>query len=518
MKSDSGQTTSIWMATSEEIPSDGALASNTSADVCIVGAGIAGMTTAYLLAREGKQVVVLDDGPIGGGMTGRTTAHLVNALDDRFYELERLHGELGAQLAAQSHSAAIDRVEMIVKTEEIECEFERLDGYLFVPPNESKEQLENELKATHRAGLTGIEMVERAPIKDFDTGKCLRFPRQAQVHPLKYLAGLAKAIRRDRGRIFTRTHAGKIEGGDVARVETSDGHIITAAAVVVATNTPVNDRYVIHTKQAAYITYVIGARVPRGSVTKALYWDTPNPYHYLRLESVRNDRNEHDVLIVGGEDHKTGQADDANKRFAALERWTRTRFPMIEEIEFQWSGQVMEPVDSLAFIGRNPLDETNVFIATGDSGNGMTHGTIAGILLTDLIVGRKNDWETLYDPTRKTLRALPEFAQENLNVAAQYADLATAGDVDSPDEIKPGQGAIIRRGSKKVAVYRNDAGAIFERSAVCVHLGCIVDWNSKEKTWDCPCHGSRYTAGGKVFQGPANSDLLLIDETLGEGS
>ena len=518
MKGDSGQTSSIWMATSKEIPSDGALATDTSADVCIVGAGIAGMTTAYLLAREGKQVIVLDDGPIGGGMTGRTTAHLVNALDDRFYELERLHGERGAQLAAQSHSAAIDRVEMIVQTERIECEFERLDGYLFVPPDESREQLENELKATHRAGLTGIEMVDRAPIKDFDTGKCLRFPRQAQFHPLKYLAGLAKAIRRDGGQIFTLTHAGKIEGGDGARIETSDGHIITAAALVVATNTPVNDRYVIHTKQAAYITYVIGARVPRDSVTKALYWDTPNPYHYLRLESIRDDRNAHGILIVGGEDHKTGQADDANKRFAALERWTRTRFPMIEKIEFQWSGQVMEPVDSLAFIGRNPLDEPNVFIATGDSGNGMTHGTIAGILLTDLIIGRENEWETLYDPTRKTLRAMPEFTQENLNVAAQYADLVTAGDVDSPEEIKPGQGAIIRRGSRKVAVYRDDAGAIHERSAVCVHLGCIVDWNSKEKTWDCPCHGSRYDANGKVFQGPANSDLRLVDETVAEDS
>jgi glycine/D-amino acid oxidase-like deaminating enzyme/nitrite reductase/ring-hydroxylating ferredoxin subunit len=507
VKSDSGRTTSIWMATIGEISSDGALATDISADVCIVGAGIAGMTTAYLLAREGKQVVVLDDGPIGGGMTGRTTAHLVNALDDRFYELERLHGGHGAQLAAQSHSAAIDRVEMIVKTEEIECEFERLDGYLFVPPNDSKEQLENELQAVHRAGLTDIEMVDRAPIKDFDTGKCLRFPRQAQFHPLKYLAGLAKAIRRDGGRIFTGTHAGKIEGGEVARIATGGGQIVTAGAVVVATNSPVNDRFVIHTKQAAYITYVIGARVPHGSVAKALYWDTPNPYHYIRLKSIGADRNEYDVLIVGGEDHKTGQADDANKRFAALKRWTRARFPMIEQIEFQWSGQVMEPVDSLAFIGRNPLDEPNVFVATGDSGNGMTHGTIAGILLTDLIAGRENEWETLYDPTRKTLRALPKFAQENMNVAAQFTDLVTAGDVDSPDKIKPGQGAIIRRGSKKLAVYRDDAGAIHERSAVCVHLGCIVDWNSKEKTWDCPCHGSRYMACGKVFQGPANRDL-----------
>ena len=519
MKSDSGQTISVWMATAKEIESDGKLAEDTSADVIIVGAGIAGMTTAYLLSREGKRVVVLDDGPIGGGMTGRTTAHLVNALDDRYYELERLHGERGARLAAESHTEAIDRIETIVKAEGIECEFERLDGYLFAPPNESKEQLEDELKAAHRAGLTDIEMVDRAPIKDFDTGKCLRFPRQAQFHPLMYLAGLSRAIRRDGGRIYTGVHADKIEGGEKsARVETSDGRIITAYSVVVATNTPVNDRFAIHTKQGPYITYVIGARVPKGSVTRALYWDTPDPYHYVRLESITaknkdtGDSDEYDLLIVGGQDHKTGQADDANKRFSWLERWTRTRFPMIEEIEFQWSGQVMEPIDGLAFIGRNPMDDDNVFIATGDSGNGMTHGTIAGILLTDLIMGRANEWETLYEPTRKTLKALPEFASENLNVAAQYTDLVTPGDVDSADEIKPGEGAIIRHGLKKVATYRDESGTVHERSAVCVHLGCIVDWNSKEKTWDCPCHGSRYDAYGKVFQGPANRDLTEVDQ------
>jgi glycine/D-amino acid oxidase-like deaminating enzyme/nitrite reductase/ring-hydroxylating ferredoxin subunit len=518
MKSDSGQSVSVWMATAEEIPSDGQLTENTQADVCVVGAGIAGMTTAYLLAREGKNVVVLDDGTIGGGMTGRTTAHLVNALDDRFYELERLHGEQGARIAAASHSAAIDRVEAIVREEGIECEFERLDGYLFVPPNESKDQLDEELEATHKAGLTAIEMVDRAPIKDFDTGKALRFPRQAQFHPLHYLAGLAKAIRRDGGRIFTGTHASKIEGGKPAKIETESGQTVTSNSVVVATNTPVNDLIAIHTKQAPYITYVIGARVPRGSVTRALFWDTPDPYHYIRVESISAKNKdagrteEYDLLIVGGEDHKTGQADDANKRYAWLERWTRTRFPMIEEIEFKWSGQVMEPIDGLAFIGRNPMDEDNVYIATGDSGNGMTHGTIAGILLTDLIMGRENDWARLYDPARKTLRALKEFASENLNVARQYADLLTGGDVDSADEIKPGKGAIVRHGLKKVAAYRDESGTLHQRSAVCVHLGCIVDWNSKEKTWDCPCHGSRFDAYGKVFQGPANSDLAAIED------
>jgi glycine/D-amino acid oxidase-like deaminating enzyme/nitrite reductase/ring-hydroxylating ferredoxin subunit len=516
MKSDSGRTTSIWMATATEIPADGELTGDARADVCVIGAGIVGMTTAYLLAREGKQVIVLDDGQIGGGMTGRTTAHLVTALDDRFYELERLHGERGARLAAESHSAAIDRIETIVRVEGIECEFERLDGYLFVPPGESTAQLEQELKAAHRAGLTDTVMVERAPIKDFDTRRCLRFPRQAQFHPLKYLAGLTRAVRRDGGRVFTGTHASKIDGGERARIETSSGKVITADAVVVATNTPVNDRVVIHTKQGPYITYVIGARVPDGSVTKALYWDTPDPYHYVRLQHVQSEQGSFDLLIVGGEDHKTGQADDANKRFALLESWARLRFPMIEKIEFQWSVKVMEPIDSLAFIGRNPLDEQNVFIATGDSGNGMTHGTIAGILITDLIMGRENEWETLYDPARKTLRALPEFARENLNVAAQYADLMSPGDVDTTDEIASGEGAIIRHGLKKIAVYRDPAGALHECSAICVHLGCVVDWNSREKTWDCPCHGSRFDAYGKVFQGPANRDLALVDENVNE--
>jgi glycine/D-amino acid oxidase-like deaminating enzyme/nitrite reductase/ring-hydroxylating ferredoxin subunit len=506
MKNSFVQSRSVWMDTAE-VPLQSSLTERITADVCVVGAGIAGMTTAYLLAREGKSVVVLDDGPIGGGMTGRTTAHLVNALDDRYFELERLHGEDGARMAAESHTAAIDTVEAIVREEYIDCEFERLDGYLFVPPHDSRKILDEELEAVHKAGLTDIEKVERVPWDSYDTGPALRFPRQAQFHPLKYLAGLTKAIQKKAGQIYTQTHAKEIEGGKQARIETSGGGVVTADAVVVATNTPVNDLIAIHTKQAAYQTYVIGARIPLGSVTRALYWDTPDPYHYLRIETVGKGAAAHDVLIVGGEDHKTGQQDDANKRFGALERWTRHRFPMVEGIEYRWSGEVMEPNDGLAFIGRNPLDATNVFIATGDSGNGMTHGTIAGLLLTDLIMDRENAWESIYDPSRVTLKALPEFAKENLNVAMQYTDLVVAGDVESTDEIKPGAGAIISRGMSKVAVYRDPQGEIHELSAVCRHLGCIVNWNTLENTWDCPCHGSRYNALGKVIQGPANSDL-----------
>ena len=333
---------------------------------------------------------------------------------------------------------------------------------------------------------------------------------------MKYLAALAQAIVRDGGRIYTHTHATKIEGGAPARIETRKGPVITADAVVVATNTPVNDLLAIHTKQSAYRTFVIGAVVPPGSVAKALYWDTSDPYHYVRVQPLPAGPSPavaRDLLIVGGEDHKTGQADDAEDRYLALEQWARARFPMMQEISFRWSGQVMEPVDGLAFIGRNPLDRENVYIATGDSGNGITHGTIAGMLLTDLIQGRGNAWASLYDPSRKTLGALARFAGENLNVAAQYADWLTAGDVDGDAAVPPGTGAVVRRGLTKAAVYCDDAGQLHECSAICPHLGGIVAWNHSEKSWDCPCHGSRFNKFGKALNGPANTDLSPAEES-----
>ena len=513
MRSDSGYTTSVWMD-STDAPQLPRVTQDMRTSVCIVGAGIAGMTTAYQLARAGRAVIVIDDGQIGGGETGRSTAHLTAALDDRYYNIEKLHGAEGARLAAESHAAAIARIESIASLEDIDCDFERLDGYLFLDDKSKKEDLERELEATHRAGIADTQLLDRAPVEFWDTGPALRFPRQAQFHPLKYLNGLARAIMRDGGQLFSFTHADKIEDGLPAKVTTSDGHVILADNIVVATNTPVNDWVILHTKQAAYRTFVIGARVPRGTVPRALYWDTGDPYHYARLHEVdaRLDPDRSDeILIVGGEDHKTGQEDDADERFARLESWTRDRFPRVKSIDFRWSGQVMEPVDYLAFIGKNPGSDEHIYIATGDSGNGITHGTIAGVLLTDLILGRKNSWSKLYEPSRVTLRATGDFLRETLNVAGQYADWVKKGEVDSYDEIAPGTGAIVRRGMKKIAVYRDDQGVIHERSAVCTHLYCIVDWNSAERTWDCPCHGSRFDAYGGVVNGPAITPLGEVE-------
>jgi len=507
MDNTSGATSSIWTI-GTRIPSAGPLTADADADVCVVGAGIAGLTTAHLLARAGQSVIVLDDGEIGGGETSRTTAHLVNVLDDRYFEIERLHGATGARLAAESHTRAIDEIETIVRDEQIACDFERVNGYLFVPAGDDLQVLDDELEACRRAGLTTVTRIGRAPLTSFDTGPCLSFPMQAQFHPLSYLAGLAAAIERRGGRIYTRTHVTTIKGGPHATISTTDGHTVTARAVVVATNTPVNDIVTIHTKQAAYRSYVIALPIPSGSVPRALYWDTPDPYHYVRVATGPDGS---DVLIVGGEDHKTGQEEDSDEPFERLESWTRERFPVNGIRSFSWSGQIIEPVDSLAFIGRNPGDADNVFIATGDSGNGMTHGTIAGMLLTDLILGKSNPWQALYDPARVTLRASGTFAKENLNVAAQYADLVTGGDISSLDELAPDSGAVIRQGLKKIAVYKSPSGVVTECSAICPHLGCIVQWNTTEKTWDCPCHGSRFEATGKVVNGPAISDLATID-------
>lgn len=505
------KSTSLWIDTAQAFDTR-PLASDTSADVCVVGAGIAGLTTAYLLTREGRSIVVIDAGRIGGGQTSVTTAHLSCVIDDTFKEMLRLHGLDGARLALNSHASAIDMIQTICRDESIDCGFERVDGYLFLGKGDKSSELDEEMEAARAAGAK-VTRLTKAPVTGVETGPCLRFPDQGQFHPLKYVNALAAAVQRRGGRIFTETQAAQAAGGDAAVVTTAAGHTIHAQAIVVATNSPFNDLVAIHTKQAPYHSYAIGARVAPGAIAPALFWDTEDPYHYVRLHRTTNaelggdNAEPFDVLIIGGEDHKAGQAHDADARFARLEEWMRAHFPAAGEVEFRWSGQVMETVDGLGYLGRNPLDADNMYVATGDSGMGMTHGTIAGMIITDLIVGRANPWTELYDPGRVRTGAAVEWVKENLNVALQYKDWFTRGDVTSVDEITPNTGAIVVESGSKIAVYRDERGTVHRRSAVCPHLGCIVAWNPSASTWDCPCHGSRFDKLGGVINGPSPKDL-----------
>jgi glycine/D-amino acid oxidase-like deaminating enzyme/nitrite reductase/ring-hydroxylating ferredoxin subunit len=495
--------TSLWMD-SVRMPHFSPLQETTGAEVCVIGGGIAGLTTAYLLAQEGCDVILVEAGELGSGETGRTTAHFFPP-DERYYEIERGFGTHTAALVADSYAAATERVADIVRAEHIECEFERLDGYLFAQTPEGYSGLDRELAAARRAGADVVKVV-KVPGLPFDSGPCLRFNRQAQIHPLKYLAGLAEAVIRRGGRIQTHTRAVQIEADGDHRVVRCNCGTVRARSVVVATNTPFNNRVVMHTKQAAYRTYVVGIEVPRASVPRVLMWDTGNPYNYIRLHTP-DPHGTHDILIVGGADHKVGQDEYPEHRYAELESWVRGRYPMAGAVRHRWSGEVMEPADGLAYAGHNPMDGRNVYVITGDSGNGMTHCTAGAMLVTDLIMGRDNPWTGIYDPARKATHGVAEFIKEQANTLVQYRDWLTGGEVDTVHEIPPGQGAILREAAHKIAVYRDDDGWLHAVSATCTHLGCVVAWNSAEKSWDCPCHGSRFDLNGEVLHGPAMTAL-----------
>ncbi len=502
---------SVWFDGSH-MPTRIPLNEDFKTDICIVGGGIAGLTTAYLLMKEGKKVCLIESAELGSGQSGRTTAHFSNALDDRLYKIESYHGEEGLRLAIQSHSEAIRKVKHIVRDEKISCELKEVSGYLFALDDENESVLEDELEAAHKAGLVSVEKLAFSPFTNFKSGPCLHFPKQMQLHPVKYMAALADKIIKGGSQIYTNSHVVEMKGGENSFVKTKNGRIVYCDSIVVATNTPINDLFAIHTKQAAYRTYVLGFKIQKGFFPNVLLWDTLDPYHYIRVE----EQADHDILIVGGQDHKTGQSDDPQECYKILEAWTRKHFSFVRELLYQWSGQVMEPVDGLAYLGRNPMDEKNVYVITGDSGNGMTHGTIGAMLITDQIMGRENPWEKLYAPNRISLKAAKNYIRENANVAAQYADWMIPGSKNQLNMLPTNEGAIIRNGTKMVAAYKAHNGEVQYMSAVCPHLAGIVKWNNAEKSWDCPCHGSRFDCHGNVIEGPAISGLKKLNSEFTE--
>jgi glycine/D-amino acid oxidase-like deaminating enzyme/nitrite reductase/ring-hydroxylating ferredoxin subunit len=478
---------------------------NINVDVLVVGAGITGITTARLLKKAGSTVALIERERVASMDTGHTTAHLTYVTDVQLHELAENFGEDHAQAAWDAGAAAIDEIETIVGAEEIECEFKRVPAFLHVRKGRfSKSEASSLKKEADIAAKLGFDAAYLKSIPYFNLPG-VRFANQAKFHPRKYLRSLVERIPGDGSHVFEKSAAAEFDAKK-RRVKVN-GYWISFDRLVVATNNPlvglasVISATLLQTKLSLYTSYALGARVPSDTLPEALFWDTREPYDYLRVDRYRS----FDYVVYGGEDHKTGQSKATTKPYARL----LTRLKKIiakAKIDHRWSGQVICTPDGLPYIGENAERQ---FVATGYCGNGITFGTVAAMMARDWATGRKNPWADLFALNRKKLKgAVWNYLRENKDYPYyMIKDRLARAEADSVRELKPGDGMIIGRRGKKVAAFRDPNGKLHRLSPVCTHLGCLVRWNPSESTWDCPCHGSRFKPTGEVIAGPAEEPL-----------
>jgi glycine/D-amino acid oxidase-like deaminating enzyme/nitrite reductase/ring-hydroxylating ferredoxin subunit len=500
-------TTPYWLDTAK-IRTFPALGEDIRVDVLIVGGGITGLTTAYLLKEAGLTVAVAERDQLAMVDTGHTTAHLTHVTDLRFHQMAKNFGKDHAQAAWDAGAAAIDQIEELVRKERIECEFTRVPGYLHAPVSGgTKDERESFREDAALAIELGFDAAYLDSVPKMQMPG-VRFANQAKFHPRKYLASLAAAIPGKGSHVFEETAIATFDA-DKHRAR-ANGHWINYGRVVLATHNPlvgeagIAGATLFQTKLALYTSYVIGAKLPRGGVPIASFWDTNDPYNYLRVDR----HADFDYAIFGGEDHKTGQAANTETCFQRLEDSLKELLPNAE-IDHRWSGQVIETTDGLPFIGENAEGQ---FLGTGFSGNGMTYGTVTAMMARDWATGAKNPWAELFDVDRKKIKGGAwDYLRENKDypyylIKSRFAD----PEAESVHGLQPGEGRIVKSKSGKIAAYRDADGTVRKHSAVCTHMGCIVRWNQAEGTWDCPCHGSRFDPFGKVISGPAETPLASV--------
>lgn len=494
-------TKSLWLET--KAPEFPPLKGRVDVDVLVVGGGITGLTTAFLLKKEGRTVAVVDQQDIGGGETAHTTAHVTIVTDSRLHELASRHGKKSAQAFWDAGEAAIGQIQSLVHELNIDCDWKRVPGYLFAAVNrDSDSEIASLRKDADLASEFGFDAAFLQSTPLFER-PAVRFSNQAKFHPLKYIHALASAIPGDGSHVFARTCGSNIDAEQ--RTLSTDEGAIGYKFLVAATHVPIQGERgtlgaaLFQTKLAAYSSYAIEAKVE--SVPEALYWDTNDPYLYLRVDR----REDGCFVIIGGEDHKTGQEEDTEACYTRLEQTLGKILPSAKP-QHRWSGQVLETPDGLPYIG---AVNDHQYLATGFSGNGMTLGTFSSMLIRDLILENPNPWEKLFDPSRKSLTGTFDYLCENTDFPKYFLKdhLAPA---KLPEHQKRGTGEIVRIDGKKRAVYLDEHGKQSILSPVCPHMGCIVSWNPAEKTWDCPCHGSRFMATGELIAGPAESGLEKV--------
>lgn len=545
----SGVTDPVWLHTEpySNRPQFSKLSQNLETDVCVIGAGVAGISLSYELIKRGHNVVLVEAREVLSGETGRTSGHLSNDIDSEYVSITSKHGADGAKAAAASHTWALNHIGHVAKELGIECEYRFVLFDLKLPNNtltrshrhlpgydisqylrsdpkhqDDIEELKDEAAKAKAAGLD-VEFVEGGTVKGWDGAVDQRdlfvYADQATFHPTKYLNGLLKWLQNQPNfTCYTNTRVMGVEekgvkilgiGSKHVQITTEDGNEISCKNAVEATCVPLQKLAVI-AQMEFHRTYCIAVKVPKGYVEDCLLYDSADPYIYVRLTECDK---ENDYMLVGGEDHKVGQ-EDTRGRFEELEKWTRERFTKAGSVDYKWSGQVFEPVDVVAYIGKNQGND-NIYIVTGDHGNGLTHGVIASKLIADEIEGVENPWASLYDPKRKmsVLKSAPAMIAHDLQINSQYKRFLQS-DIDDIEDLAPGSGGVLNKAKNSggpIAVYKDEGGQVFQMSALCPHLKGVVCWNGTEKSWDCPVHGSRFSAKGLCVMGPSKGNLPPVE-------
>lgn len=470
-------------------------------DVAVIGAGIVGLTTADLLAKAGKSVAVIDAGRIVTGVTGHTTAKISVTQGTMYSDLVRKHGEDGARTYAAANQAALEYISALVEAEGIDCELVRKDNYVYADSESDLTKVREEVEAAAAAGLD-VSLVDRTPLP-WQVAGALRHPGQAQFHPRKYLLHLARSIQTRGGAIYEQTTATQVRDDGPCRVMTDRGEIV-ARDVIVATHMPFLDRGAFFTKVHAFREHVVAVRVPSDAVPDGMFISAGSPTRSVRSTPYGDDA----LLIITGEKHKTGEKSSTDDFYRNLQEWAAEHFP-VRSVDYRWSTQDTYSIDGVPYIGRYTRGTDHLYTATGFNAWGMTNGTLAAMLLSDAVIGRDNPWAEFFDAKRISLVAgAKSFVEENVKAGLHFVgDRIFKEGAGSADALAPGEAAVVSDGGSSVAVYKDPEGALHAVSAVCSHMGCIVSWNAGETSWDCPCHGSRFSCDGQVLQGPAVQPL-----------
>jgi len=499
----SGKAVSLWVDTAPET-SYPQLQDAIEVDVAVIGGGIAGLTAALLLKRGGGRVAVIEAGRVGTGVTGHTTGKVSSLHRLVYRELRRSFGEQGARAYGDANQAAIEWIAMLVDTEGIECDFRRVANYTYAESDAALEQVKEEAAIARELGLP-TTYTDSTPLP-FPVQGAVRFDDQAQLHATKYLVGLAQAVAGDGSQVFEQSRVINVADGAPCRVATDEGSV-TAGATIVATNFPILDRGLFFARCHPHRSYLIAVTLdgepPEGTFISA---DEP-------LRSIMPYRTgDRDLLLVGGEGHRASETVDIAERYARLEAWAKERFA-VASLEYRWSTQDAIPIDGVPYVGRMSPFSRHVYVATGFRKWGLSNGTVAAMILADRILGKPNPWASVFDSNRvKPLAGGRRFLTENLRTGVRLVHDRLASRKSTLPELDPGEGRVLELDGEKVAAHRDEKGEVHAVSAVCTHLGCLVEWNGAEETWDCPCHGSRFDHAGTVIQGPATKDLPAVPQ------